>query len=55
MAVPSNTCAECRALVAAAEMAAHLAWHSGLMAALANHPHGPVTPLRGGRGKDDDK
>jgi hypothetical protein len=43
MARPAATCAECRALVAEDQMALHLTWHAGLMAALANHPHGPVT------------
>ena len=46
MARPAQTCSECRALVAENQMAAHLAWHAGLTAALAriadNHPHGPV-------------
>lgn len=51
MAVRSQACPECRALVEVASMAAHVAWHSGLSnvvatlttATAANHPHGPVT------------
>lgn len=46
MARPAEVCTECRALVPADQMAAHLAWHTGLTAAMArtatNHPHGPV-------------
>jgi hypothetical protein len=44
MALPSKPCPECRALVADEDMNLHLAWHAGLMSALVNHPHGPVTP-----------
>jgi hypothetical protein len=50
MARPAETCAECRALVAADQMAAHIGWHTSLTTAIglvttrtnANHPHGPV-------------
>jgi hypothetical protein len=42
MARPAETCAECRALVAADQMTLHLAWHAGLSAALAGHPHGAL-------------
>jgi hypothetical protein len=52
MARPAETCAECRALVAADQMAMHVAWHTGLTNALArsqaNHPHGPVAASRSG-------
>ena len=50
MARPAETCAECRALVAADQMADHVAWHTSLTTAVGlvttrtntNHPHGPV-------------
>ena len=52
MARPAESCAECRALVAADQMALHVAWHAGLTTMLAriqtNHPHGPVAAERGG-------
>jgi hypothetical protein len=51
MARPAESCAECRALVAADQMALHIAWHAGLTTILArintNHPHGPVAGERG--------
>lgn len=43
MARPAETCAECKALVAVNQMANHLAWHAGLTAAVAAHPHPQVT------------
>ena len=59
MARPAETCTECRALVAADQMANHVAWHTGLSNALAlvttrtatNHPHGPVAAARSAEGK----
>jgi len=56
MARPAETCAECRALVATDNMAAHVAWHTALTNSIgvvttrtnANHPHGPVAAARGG-------
>lgn len=43
MAREAESCPECRALVASNNLAAHLAWHTGLTAAVANHPHPQVT------------
>jgi hypothetical protein len=56
MARPAESCAECRALVAADQMTAHLAWHTALTNAIGvvttrtntNHPHGPVAASRSG-------
>jgi hypothetical protein len=39
MALLSQKCPECRALVPVADMALHQAWHNGLQTALAGHPH----------------
>jgi len=57
MARPAETCLECRALVAADQMAQHIAWHTALSNAVGlvttrtatNHPHGPVAGERSGK------